>query len=98
LRLVSKSARQGELGYILNPRFASRGYATEALRALVTFAFDELGFHRLFARQDANNHGSRGVVERLSFRREGHLIENHCFNGTWCDEYIYAMLECEWRG
>jgi RimJ/RimL family protein N-acetyltransferase len=98
LKLASKAARQGEVGYIFNPRFAGRGYATEALKRLVDFAFDELYFHRLFARLDAKNHGSAGVVERLGFRREAHLIENLCFNDTWGDEYIYAMLRREWGG
>ena len=56
-----------------------------------------LGFHRIFARLDAANQGSVGVVERLGLRREAHLIENDQFNGQWGDEYIYALLAREWH-
>lgn len=97
LKLAAKEAAQGEVGYIFNPRFAGKGYATEALKALVTFAFDEFHLHRLFARLDAKNDGSRREVERLNFRREAHLVENDCFNGIGGDEYIYAMLRREWE-
>ncbi|VTR28899.1 Uncharacterised protein [Serratia fonticola] len=35
--------------------------------------FTEVGFHRIFARLDAANRGSIGVVERLGMRKEAHL-------------------------
>ncbi|WP_336079720.1 GNAT family N-acetyltransferase [Thalassospira sp. CH_XMU1448-2] len=97
LKLASINARQGEVGYIFNPDFAGSGYATEAVRAIVDLGFAHFGFHRIFARLDAQNAGSSGVVERLGFRREAHLIENDCFNGRWGDEYIYAGLFSEWQ-
>ena len=30
-------------------------------------------------------------------RREGHFIQNVWFKGAWGDEYLYALLEREWR-
>lgn len=96
LKLASRAAQQGEVGYIFNPAFAGKGYATEAVAAVLGVGFDTIGFHRIFARLDAANRGSVGVVERLGLRREAHLIQNDCFNGQWGDEYIYAMLKVEW--
>lgn len=96
LKLASINARQGEVGYIFHPDYAGQGYATEAVKAMVDLGFDHFGFHRIFARLDANNAGSRGVVERLGFRREAHLVENDQFNGQWGSEYIYAQLRAEW--
>jgi len=97
LKLTNKAALQAELGYIFNPAHAGKGYATEAAKALITLGFDSFGFHRIFARLDAKNAGSVGVVERLGLRREAHLIENDRFNGgVWGDEYIYAVLSREW--
>lgn len=97
IKLASINASQGEVGYIFNPTFAGQGYATEAVRAMVDLGFDHFGFHRIFARLDAKNGGSVGVVERLGFRREAHLIENDCFNGQWGNEFIYAQLRAEWQ-
>ncbi|WP_276120454.1 GNAT family N-acetyltransferase [Pararhizobium qamdonense] len=96
LKLESAIARQVEVGYIFNPAFAGKGYATEAMRAILDFAFSTLNFHRAFARLDAANAGSVGVVERLGMRREAHLVENDQFKGVWGDEFIYALLRDEW--
>jgi RimJ/RimL family protein N-acetyltransferase len=96
LKLASKAALQAEIGYTFNPAYAGKGYATEAVRAVIDLSFGTFGLHRIFARLDAQNTGSVGVVERLGMRREAHLIENDRFNGVWGDEYIYAVLSREW--
>lgn len=98
LKLANRNALQGEVGYIFNPAFAGKGYATEAVAAMLRIGFEEVGFHRIFARLDAANAGSVGVVERLGLRREAHLLQNDRFNGQWGDEYVYAMLRSEWDG
>ncbi|KQW66054.1 GNAT family N-acetyltransferase [Ensifer sp. Root127] len=97
LKLASKAARQAEAGYIFNPAFSGKGYATEAMRAVLDLGFFQLNFHRIFARLDPLNAGSVGVVERLGMRREAHLIQNDLFNGQWGDEFIYALLQHEWQ-
>ena len=96
LKIASRDALQGEVGYVFNPVYAGKGYATEAVTALLQIGFETIGFHRIFARLDSANARSVGVVERLGLRREAHLIQNDRFNGKWGDEYIYAMLQCEW--
>jgi RimJ/RimL family protein N-acetyltransferase len=97
LKLASLDAMQGEVGYIFNPAFAGNGYATEAVAAMIDAGFSSFGFHRIFARLDAANAGSVGVVERLGLRREAHLIQNDRFRDVWGDEYIYAVLATEWK-
>ena len=57
LKLASKDARQGEIGYIFNPAFGGKGYATEAVAAIIDVGFSSFGFHRIFARLDAANKG-----------------------------------------
>ncbi len=96
LQMANMDAEQGEIGYIFNPAFAGRGYATEAVSTMLQVGFDTIGFHRIFARLDASNAGSVGVVERVGLRREAHLIQNDRFDGQWGDEYVYAMLKAEW--
>ncbi len=98
LKQASAAARQGELGYIFDPAHGGRGYAREAAAAALGLAFDELGWHRVFARLDPLNAGSVALAERLGMRREAHFIQNDCFDGRWGDEYVYAMLASEHRG
>ncbi|MEU6556359.1 GNAT family protein [Streptomyces sp. NPDC046915] len=97
LTLKSAHARQAEIGWIFNPRCAGRGYATEAARALVSLAFNQLGVHRVFARLDVLNTASVRVCERLGMRREAHLVDNDLDGDRWGSEYVYAMLASEWK-
>jgi RimJ/RimL family protein N-acetyltransferase len=99
LTLVYSSAvhAQAEIGYIFHPAVHGRGWATEAVRALVDLAFDGLGVHRVFGQIDGRNAASGAVLERLGLRREAHLVENEWVKGTWTDEVIYAVLAREWR-
>lgn len=93
----SETDRSGEVGYIFDPRFAGRGYATEAVRALLALGFDGLGLHRITARLDERNTSSARVAERLGFRREARLVEDEWFKGEWSTTLVYALLEDEWR-
>ena len=97
LKMASAQARQAEIGWIFNPAYGARGYATEAAFATASRAFAELGVHRLFARLDALNSGSVRVCERLGMRREAHLVENDLDGERWGSEYVYATLAREWK-
>ncbi|MEO8884233.1 MAG: GNAT family protein [Devosia sp.] len=92
----SVADRQGEVGYIFNPDFQHNGYATEAVRALITMSFGELDLHRIYARCDTRNVASFQLMERLGMRREAHFREHKLIRGTWDDQYIYAILQSEW--
>jgi len=96
LKLASQAALQAEIGYIFNPAYAGKGYATEAVAAVMASGFNEAGFHRIFARLDADNHSSVGIAERLGMRKEAHFRQNDRFNGQWGDELVYALLRQEY--
>jgi RimJ/RimL family protein N-acetyltransferase len=87
---------QAEVGYILHPDVWGRGYATEAANALLAFAFEVAGIHRVYARCDARNAASARVMQRLGMRQEAHLREHTQVKGHWDEELIFAILEHEW--
>ena len=88
--------RLGEIGYTLGHAHHGQGYASEAVRALLTHAFEVLGMHRISASIDAENHASIALCERLGLRREAHHRRSAWFKGRWCDDLIYAVLHDEW--
>ncbi len=94
--LVSTAHKQCEIGYVFMPAASGNGYATEAARAMVAVAFDDLGAHRVTGRLDARNEASARLLERLGMRKEGHLRENEWVKGEWTDEIVYAITEDEW--
>jgi aminoglycoside 6'-N-acetyltransferase len=70
---VGISAADGEpgvikLGYTMAPAFQGRGYATEAVRALVAYAFDTLGADVVRAYANAENVPSIRVAEKAGLR------------------------------
>ncbi|MFD7529409.1 GNAT family N-acetyltransferase [Streptomyces sp. NPDC059849] len=91
--LSAAQAAQAETGWVFPPDHGGRGYATEAALALRDLAFQQLSVHSLFARVDADNAASMRICERLSMRREAHLVEND--RDDRGSEYIYATLARE---
>lgn len=87
-----------EIGYIFNPTFQNKGYATEATQGIISYAFKELGAHRIVGRCSPENIPSWRVLEKCGFKREGLLRKNVFFredeNGKpyWLNSYIYAIL------
>ncbi|TDB95878.1 GNAT family protein [Actinomadura sp. 7K534] len=96
LQWRSREHRQGEIGYIFNPAYHGKGFATEAAEVVLRLGFEGLGLHRVVGRLDGRNTASARVLERLGFRREAHLVQNELVKGEWTDEIIYAMLRHEW--
>jgi RimJ/RimL family protein N-acetyltransferase/predicted GNAT family acetyltransferase len=92
---------EGMLGWILRKDHWKKGYMPEAAKALLKLGFEELHLHRIYAACNAENYGSRRVMEKCGMRREAHFIRNRYGRvGTqnmWYDEYQYAMLAEEWR-
>ncbi len=88
---------QAEFGITLATAFQRRGYASEALHALLRLVFDTLGKHRVFASVDPRNAPSIALFERAGFRKEAHHVESLWLMGEWVDDVILAMLAREWR-
>jgi RimJ/RimL family protein N-acetyltransferase len=88
---------QAELGWVLAPEHAGRGYATEAVRELVRVCFEELGLRRVLAQCFADNHASWRLMERLGMRREMYTVNESLHrSGQWLDGMMYALLAEEW--
>lgn len=88
--------RQGEIGYVLDPRYQGQGLATEAALEVLRLGFEGLRLHRIIGRCSAANTGSAALLERLGMRREAHFRQNQLVRDAWRDEYVYAMLRSEW--
>lgn len=86
-----------ELGYTLSPRYQNKGYAFEAVRAVIDLLFTHYNKHRITASVDPGNVRSIRLLERLGFRKEGHFIKSFRIDEAWFDDVVYAMLEEEWK-
>ena len=89
--------RQCEIGFTISPEHQGHGYASEAVRLLLTYLFTARGKHRITACCDSRNTASIALLERLGLRREGHLRESAWAKGEWTDDLVYALLRDEWQ-
>ena len=64
---VDRARDEGEIGYWIGRPYWGRGYASEAVRLMVAFAFEELGLRRLYAHVLAHNPASGRVLEKAGF-------------------------------
>jgi len=87
--------QQVEIGYTLSPEYQGKGYAAEAVRAVIAYLFSELEKHRVSASVDPDNSRSVKLLEKLGFRKEAHFVRSFFMEGRWYDDCVYAILEDE---
>ena len=80
-----------EIGFTLAREHQGKGYATEALAAIVDDLVDRLGVHRVFAQLSPRNEASCRLLERTGFEFECLAPRSYRWRGTWDDNLVYAM-------
>ncbi len=86
---------RAELGYWIGTPYWGRGYATEAGRAALGYAFGALGLRRVHAAHMADNAASGRVLAKLGMRREGVLRQHIHKGGRFHDSVQYGLLREE---
>jgi len=94
---LQQDVRIAEIGMTISHIEQKKGFAKEALIAILNFLFSIDDFHRVEEIVDAENIASIQLLKSIGFREEGHFIENIFFNGKWGSEFQYAMLKKEWK-
>jgi RimJ/RimL family protein N-acetyltransferase len=74
-----------------------KGYAREALVAVINYCFQTLDLNRVGVEIYAFNERSIHLFEHLGFQREGVIRQAVWKNGAFADEYIYGLLKSEWQ-
>ena len=85
-------SQAGTLGYWIGEAHSRQGYMTEALAALLEFAFGRLGLHRVEAACLPGNTASRRLLERAGFREEGYARQYLRIDGRWQDHVLFGLL------
>lgn len=88
--------RSASLGFCYTRDAWGHGYATEAARAVLEWAYDTLDLNRVQAEADTRNLASARVLEKLGFVREGTLREDCIVNGDVSDSWVFGLLRREW--
>lgn len=79
------------LGYHVDREHEGRGYMTEAVTAIIAYAFDELKLHRIMANYVPHNQRSERLLDRLGFVKEGYARDYLFVGGRWQDHVLTAL-------
>lgn len=94
---VQPDNRSAEVGYSLNREYWNKGIMTEALAAILDFAFTKLNMNRVEAEHDVNNPASGKVMAKVGMSYEGTLRQRIFNKGSFADVALYSMLKEEYR-
>lgn len=83
-------AQSCQLGYALDEGAVGKGLMEEALRAVIDYAFGELGLHRVMASYIPTNERSGRLLRRLGFDVEGYARDYIRIDGEWRDHVLTA--------
>lgn len=97
-QIVRRNFQNAYLGYWVGVQYAGQGYMTQALSVMLSFAFRNLGLHRIEANIQPGNTRSIRLVERAGFRLEGFSPRYLKIRNRWRDHQRWAILNEDWRG
>ena len=87
-----------EIGYVMHPDYWGNGYMTEAVKAVLDFAFDELKLDIIHIAHFPENTRSRSVIQKCGFLYEGTLRRSYqIYDDSIKDECRYSMTREEWE-
>lgn len=91
-------AMAGTLGYWIGADYARKGYMSDAIQAVVFYAFHQMDLSRVEAATLPENAASRGLLEKTGFKYEGVAQSYLQIAGRWRTHVLYANLRGDRRG
>ena len=92
---MNEAAESVHIGYCLGRKWWGRGVMTEALGAVIDFAFNTLGANRVDARHDPRNPASGAVMRKCGMVYEGTHRQSDRNNQGICDAAWYSILKAD---
>lgn len=85
------------MGYFMYPRFWNHGYGTEALRAVLEYAFTQDNVYRVTTGCLAENVGSEKVMIKCGLIKEAEHLDWEWHDGRMKTRLEYRLLKSEWE-
>jgi [ribosomal protein S5]-alanine N-acetyltransferase len=90
-------SKRSEIGYELRPDVWGKGIASEAVKTVLSYSFQELELFRIGAVTFPENFASSKLLLNLGFQKEG-LLRGYIYQGgTSYDTFVYSLLKSDWE-
>ena len=96
LRIDGDDPGVAELGYTLDARATGKGLASEAIAAVLAYAFETRGKRLVEAWTDTRHSRSLTLLARLGFTRPSGPPRRGFYKGEWCEDIHHAMTAQDW--
>lgn len=93
---LHENLMQAELGFTLAAEHQGRGYAAEAVWAVLHDLFMLRGLRRVSAECDERNEASARLLQRVGFQLEGRRPAFTWLKGEWTDDLLFGLLVERW--
>jgi RimJ/RimL family protein N-acetyltransferase len=94
---INEEHSRAEMGYWIGKEYWNQGFASEAARAVLNFAFTDLELDRIVAHHFLRNPGSGRVLEKIGMKKEG-ILRSHIKKwGKFEDIVFNGMLRSDWE-
>ena len=97
IRALDPAFGVAEWGFAIGSEFWGTGIFVEAARAVVGFAFETVGVHRLEARASVGNGRGNGALRKIGAVQEGVLRRSFLRHGQYHDQVMWSLLAEDWR-
>jgi RimJ/RimL family protein N-acetyltransferase len=94
---IQREHQRGDIGIVLARDHWGQGYGTEALRAVIDFAFNGLDLHRVDGGCLSWNTASARMMEKCGFVREGLRRRREWRSDHFEDETVFGLLREQWE-
>ena len=93
LSVVNEFDNCGEVGYCIGKKYWGQGIVTEALKAVLGFAFTAIGFNRIEACHSAKNAASGRVMQKAGMTFEGMARQKYRSISGYEDSNMYSIIK-----
>lgn len=91
---INRHDRYKEIEYVISEDYQNKGYATEAVKSVLKYAFTELDLLIVAVCYYQSNEKSKRVIEKCGFTYEGTLRK---YSRNLADSVRYSMTKEEWE-
>ena len=95
---IHKFFPRAELGYWIAMPYRNKGYASEAVKAVIEYGIGTLDLGRIQATHHAGNEASGRVLKKAGMTFEGTLRRYYEMNGFFTDECMYSFIKSDLDG
>lgn len=83
------------IGYSIHPNFQNLGFCTEALKKVIKFLLEEVGYYRIVCKYRGDNIASKKVMEKSGMKYEGTQRSALFKNNQFIDKHVYSIIKTD---